>query len=255
VTLRNALAVCAFFLLTAGCSSTHKKHHPDDPFEGFNRASYEFNVKLDKWILKPISVGYDKITPAPVRKGVLNAFSNMGEVPTFANDVLQLHPVYALSDFWRFFINSTVGVGGLFDVASKLKLERRYNDFGITLAHYGVKHSSYLVIPFIGPSTFRDGIGLLVNVRYLTLWPYIEPNSVRNGLFAFDVVSLRASLLDSEDIMDQAAIDPYVFIRNAYLQRRKSLIANNGNASESAASTTTGSTQYDDLDYALGGEE
>ena len=243
---------CLFFILfIAGCAST-KKHHPDDPFESFNRASYAFNHELDRFVLKPVSTVYDTVTPAPVKNGLLNVFANMGEVPIMANDLLQAHPIYALSDAWRFFINSTVGLGGIFDVASHMKLHRRYNDFGLTLAKWGVKHSPYLVIPFVGSSTFRDGLGLLVNLRYLTLWPLIEPTALRNSLFALDIISLRATLLDAENLMDQAALDPYVFIRSVYLQKRASLIAQDDAFPKTKDGLGADLMDYDDLDYALG---
>lgn len=246
------LGIILFALVLTGCASTNHAPHPDDPFESFNRVSYQFNSKLDKFVLKPVATVYDTVTPKPVKKGVLNVFANMGEVPTFANDVLQGHPTYAAKDFCRFAINSTIGIGGFFDVASKMNLPRRYNDFGLTLARWGIRRSSYLVIPFIGPSTLRDGVGLLVNLRYLTLWPYIKPIAVRNSLFALDVVSLRGALLDAEGIMDEAALDPYVFIRNAYLQKRASLINQNEEFPGGAEGLGADPLNNDNVDFALG---
>lgn len=242
-------------LLLAGCSALKKAPHPEDPFESFNRVSYQFNTKLDKFLLKPVASAYDKIAPNPVKKGVLNIFANFGEIPTFANDVLQVHPGYAGKDLWRFMINSTIGLGGWFDVATQMGLPRRYNDAGITLARWGIRRSPYLVIPFIGPSTLRDGVGLLVNLRFLTLWPYIQPVELRNGLFALDIVSLRAGLLDSEDIMQQAALDPYVFIRDAYLQKRASLMHQRGSFSEKTESLDADSFDQSDIGFILGVEE
>lgn len=249
------LGIILICLLLNGCASTGKPAHPDDPFEPINRVSYKFNSKLDKFVLKPVATAYDTITPKPVKKSVLNVFSNIGEIPTFANDLLQGHPIYATKDLCRFAINSTIGFAGLIDIASEINLPKRYNDFGITLGRWGIHHSSYFVIPFIGPSTLRDGIGLLVNLRYLTLWPYIKPVSLRNSLFALDVISLRAALLDAEGIMTEAAIDPYVFIRNAYLQKRTALINQSEKSPEAMHGTNTDPLDDEDIDFALGSDE
>lgn len=243
------IALCS---ILANAASAQKATHPDDPFESFNRASYQFNKKLDQYILKPMALTYDLLTPQLVKKAALNVFANMGEVPAMANDLLQGHPVYALSDLTRFGINSTIGIGGIFDVATRCKLPRRYNDFGITLAKWGVRHSPYLVIPFIGPSTFRDGAGLLINLRYLTLWPYIDPNGLRNTLFGLDIISLRATFLDTESIMNEAALDPYVFIRHAYLQKRTSLINERDDLSNDPEGLSADPLDDSDLDFALG---
>lgn len=252
---QSRLIILLISLLLAGCSALNKAPHPEDPFESFNRVSYQFNTKLDKFLLKPVASVYDQMTPNPVKKGVLNVFANLGEIPTFANDVLQAHPGYAGKDLWRFMINSTIGLGGWFDVATQMSLPRRYNDAGITLARWGIRRSPYLVIPFIGPSTVRDGVGLFVNLRFLTLWPYIQPVDLRNGLFALDIVSLRAALLDSEDIMQQAALDPYVFIRDAYLQKRANLIHQRGIFSEKTENLDADSFDQSDIGFILGAEE
>jgi len=248
------ISIAIFTLVFAGCSSSSKVSHPDDPFESFNRASYQFNSKLDKYMLKPIAQVYDTVTPNPVKKGVLNFFVNLGEVSTMSNDLLQGHPIYAAKDFFRFAINSTIGVAGTIDIATHMQFPRRYNDFGITLAKWGVKRSPYLVIPFIGPSTFRDGLGLLVNLKYLTLWPYIKPNSLRNSLFALDIISLRSALLDADGVMKEAALDPYVFIRNAYLQKRSRLIYSNSELSGENNGQGSDPLGQDNLDFALGTE-
>lgn len=250
-----------FILLTflsiflPGCATHKQVPDPQDPLEGLNRATYQFNDKVDKIVIKPVAQLYHDATPWPIRKGVSNFFSNLGELPTMANDALQGEPRYVLNDFWRLVLNSSVGVGGIFDVATDAGLEKRYNDFGITLARWGVTTAPYIVIPFIGPSTIRDGLALAVDYEFFTVWPYIHNISLRNSLFALDVISLRASLLEAESVMDQAALDPYVFIRNAYLQKRQSLIATSGSvATAENAQSITQPLRDDELDFALGND-
>ena len=246
-----AIILCISLSFLVGCASTTSHTQANDPYEGLNRVTYTFNDKLDKMILKPVAIGYDTVLPAFVKKRVSNFFVNFGEVPTMANDLLQGHLAYALNDFWRLFFNSTIGIAGLFDVATSLQLENRYNDLGITFAKWGWKDSAYIVIPFIGPSTIRDGFGLLIGLRYLTVWPYIESTALRNSLFALAIVSLRASLLDAEGVMQQAALDPYVFLRNAYLQKRMSLINSTYEFPQHSEGLDTDPMDYEDLDYAL----
>lgn len=220
---------------------------PQDPLENINRATFTFNRKFDKFVLKPVALTYKAVTPWQVRSGVMNFFSNMGEIPTTINDLLQGNFKHAGSDFGRLAVNTTLGLGGLIDVASHFGIGRRYNDFGITLAKWGITSAPYIMVPFFGPTTIRDGLGLLVTYEYFTLWPYIEPVSLRNSLFAVDVVSLRASLLDAEGVMKQAALDPYVFIRDAYLQKRQSLIEAEGNFSQEEGSLGADPMDYEDM--------
>ncbi|MBY0377892.1 MAG: VacJ family lipoprotein [Gammaproteobacteria bacterium] len=211
-------------LLTA-CSSSQYAPDPADPLQGMNRATFSFNEKLDKYAIKPVAQGYTFITPQVVRNRVTNFFSNIGEVPTFANDTLQGNLKLSVVALGRFAINTTVGLLGLFDPASSMGLTKHYNDFGITLAQYGITTSPYLVLPVIGPSSIRDALALWPNYRYLSLWGYMdrEPR-IRNAMIILDIINLRASLLSSEDIARQASLDQYVFIRDAYLQKRASLI-------------------------------
>ena len=196
-----------------------------DPLEPINRKIYVLNKQIDRFLLKPAAQVYKKVLPWPVRTGVNNFFENMSEVPTIINDVLQGHFIYALNDSGRLVINSTIGIAGLIDVASKTGLEKHYNDFGITLARYGITEAPYLVLPFFGPSTLRDGMALAVYYRYMTLWPYIEPVRLRNSLAVLDAINTRAQLLDAENIMEEAALDEYTFMRNAYFQLREKQIA------------------------------
>jgi phospholipid-binding lipoprotein MlaA len=197
-----------------------------DPYEGFNRPVYRFNDFLDRLILKPVATLYNKIMPKPLNKGVSNMFSNLEMIPTVVNDMLQGNFYQSFSDTWRFGVNSTVGIAGFFDVGSKIGLNYNYEDFGLTLAQWGYKNSNYLVIPFLGASTIRDGIGVPVTYG-MTVYPYIKSERLRYSLLGTDIVSRRASALRFQGVMDQAALDRYVFVRDAYLQHRNSKIARN----------------------------
>lgn len=201
--------------------------NPKDPYEPFNRKMYHFNDFLDNALLKPIATLYTKIVPKPVVKGISNIFSNIDTVPTVANDVLQVNFYQATNDFWRLAVNSTVGILGFFDVATDIGLEPNKEDFGLTLARWGYTNSNYLVLPFFGPSTVRDGLGLPVDYYAFSIYPRITPVSQRYALYGLGVVSRRAELLRFQDVFDEAAIDKYVFLRDAYMQRRAYLIERN----------------------------
>ena len=179
--------------------------------------------------LNPSPLSYNKIIPRPLNKGIHNVFTNIGNLPTIANDILQLHFYQMMNDAWRLAINTTIGIGGLFDVAARMGLEPYTNDFGLTLARYGWINSTYLVLPFFGPSTPRDGISIAVDYYGFSIYPYIYPTSTRYAIYALSVVDRRAQLLQFESVMEEAALDKYVFIRNAYLQRRSFLIEQNKN--------------------------
>jgi phospholipid-binding lipoprotein MlaA len=217
--------LCTTAVLLTACSSQQYAPDPSDPLQGMNRGTYIFNQKLDKYALKPVAQAYTFVTPQVARDRVTNFFSNIGEVPTFFNDTLQGNLKLSATALGRFVINSTVGLLGLFDPASSMGLTKHYNDFGITLAQYGVTTSPYLVLPLIGPSSIRDALALWPNYRYLSLWGYADNYAEwRNIFFIIDIVNLRASLISSEDVVQQASLDEYAFIRNAYLQKRASLI-------------------------------
>jgi phospholipid-binding lipoprotein MlaA len=204
-----------------------------DPLEGFNRPMFAFNEKLDKWLLKPVATFYNKIMPKPLNEGVNNFFKNINTVPTIANDILQLNFYQSLSDMWRVGINTTVGVGGLFDMATRMQLKPYKNDFGLTMAYWGYDSSSYLVLPFFGSSTIRDGIGLPVDYFVFSVYPYVEPPSLRYQLYGLGVVDRRAALLQYQSVMEEVAIDKYAFMRDAYLQHRHSQMEQNLNRDHS----------------------
>ena len=201
----------------------------DDPLEPMNRAIFEFNEIVDDNVLKPIAKGYKYVTPDPVEVGISNFFSNLGEIGTITNDLLQLKFAQAGRDTMRFFLNSTLGVFGIFDVATPLGLSKNKEDFGQTLGFWGVPDGPYLVLPFLGPSSFRDGPSMIVDYE---LSPVEQlHHEERQVLQTLDIVDTRARLLRATKILDTAAKDKYIFIRESYLQKRESQV-NDGNVKE-----------------------
>jgi phospholipid-binding lipoprotein MlaA len=208
-------------LVTSGCA-TGPDRKPEDPFEPANRAIFKFNDKLDTYIAQPIAKGYQKVTPHPLRQAITNFFSNLGDVDNFANDLLQLKITDATEDLMRVAMNTTFGLGGLIDFATPAGLPKHHQDFGLTLGHYGVPAGPYLVLPLFGPSSVRDGIGMGVDVKFNVI-NYFEP-AVRNPLYLAQFISARSDLLGATDLLKQAALDPYSFVRDAYRQQRQSLL-------------------------------
>jgi len=194
-----------------------------DPWEGFNRSMYTFNDHLDRAILKPLATGYEKVVPTPVNNSVSNFFSNLDDVVVLVNDVLQLKFEQTLSDFGRITFNTTFGLLGLFDVASSMDLPKHNEDFGQTLGRWGVGSGPYLVLPFLGSYTLRDGVALPVDWEVDPVLR-ISDTEERWGAVALRTVDIRAGLLRASRILDTAALDPYVFMRDAYLQRRRNLV-------------------------------
>ncbi len=197
----------------------------NDPHIKFNRNMFQFNSDLDKYIAKPVAKGYMTIFPQQIRTHVTNFYSNLDSLPTIANDILQGNLYQAISDAWRTAINSTIGIAGIFDVASHIGLEPHVTDFGLTMAKWGWRNSCFLVLPIIGPTTFRDGLGIPVDYYAFSgyFW-FIDQFWIRAALLTVYYVNTRANLLQFEGLMQQAAFDPYIFQRNAYLQRRQALI-------------------------------
>ncbi|SIT44794.1 Surface lipoprotein [Paraburkholderia piptadeniae] len=216
-----ALALAATML--AGCA-TVQNPTKEDPLEGFNRTIFTFNDKVDQYAVKPVAKGYVFVTPQPVRDSVTNFFSNIGDVYIAANNLLQLKIADGVSDIMRIVINTVFGVGGLFDVATIAKLPKHDNDFGLTLGHYGVPSGPYLVLPLFGPSTVRDGVGMVGNY-FINPLTYVKPDSVSWALYGLNLINVRANLLGASDVLEGAALDKYSFVRNAYLQRRRYLLS------------------------------
>lgn len=206
-------------VLVSGCAH----NNPRDPLEPFNRGVYAFNDAVDSVVFKPIATGYQAVLPQFVRTGVSNFFSNLDDVTVALNSVLQFKIVQAISDTGRFLINTTVGLLGLIDVATYLGLEKHNEDFGQTLGYWGMGDGPYLVLPILGPSSLRDGVGRIVDAQ-TDLVRREDHVRTRNRLLFTRAISNRARLLESEKVIDVAAIDRYAFVRDAYLQRRRSLV-------------------------------
>jgi phospholipid-binding lipoprotein MlaA len=216
--IRTCIALAALAL--AGCTSAK---NPADPLEPFNRGVYKFNDTLDRAIVKPVAKGYDKVMPDTGKIMVSNFFSNLNDIVVTVNDLLQFKLRQGFSDGMRVLVNSTLGIGGLVDVAS-MQLPKHNEDFGQTLGYWGVKSGPYLMLPFLGPSTVRDGIGLYVDSSYFSEMERIPKVRTRNQLYLTEFVEERQQLLSDERVMEGAILDRYAFIRDAYLQRRQNLI-------------------------------
>jgi phospholipid-binding lipoprotein MlaA len=210
-------------LLLTGCSSTSNSSYANskDPFEGFNRGVYAFNDALDRAVIKPVAKGYSAVTPGPVKTMINNFFSNLDDVVVTANDLLQFKFRQAASDGCRVLFNSTFGLLGLINVTDKL--EKHNEDFGQTLGYWGVPSGPYLVLPILGPSSVRDGTGRYADT-YVNVIDNYKPVRTRNQVLVAEGINKRANLLEQEKIMDEAVIDRYSFMRDAYLMHRQSLV-------------------------------
>ncbi len=213
-------AAAALAALLTGCASSG---NPRDPYEGFNRAMFAVNEGIDK-VAKPVAQGYDAAVPLPVKAGVGNFFGNVGDLWIGVNNGLQGKAGDGASDMARLLINSTIGIFGLFDVASEMGLEKHDEDFGQTLARWGVGDGGYLFWPFIGPRTLRDTGGFMVDSFADPVHWAIDHVPTRNSAYVVRFVDVRASLLPADKVVDEAALDKYAYIRDAYLQRRRSQI-------------------------------
>lgn len=207
--------------LLGGCASTN--NNPQDPLEPMNRAIYSFNDGFDKVLAKPVAEVYREVLPQFVRNSVSNFFANINDVLIALNNLLQGKLPDAASDVGRVAVNTTVGILGLFDVATELGLEKHNEDFGQTLGRWGVGDGPYLMLPFFGPSNLRDGLGRMVDFRTDPV-TYVDPSRDRNQLWLARTVNTRAELLDTSKLLETAALDPYEFLRDAYLQRRRNLV-------------------------------
>lgn len=227
-----ALALLALCLGLGGCATLPSgKPDPRDRFERINRSVFVFNTKLDHALLRPVAREYVKVTPRPIRTAINNFLSNLAYPTTIVNQFLQGHFDDGVGDTARLVVNTTLGLGGLFDPATRMGLDRHGADFGQTLGKWGAHSGPYLMLPLLGPSTVRDGIGLVPDWLLLheieTVKLFRNNGYVEWSLFAVNLVNLRAQLLDVDRLLD-SAYDPYAFVRSAYLQRRDYLI--NGGA-------------------------
>ncbi len=217
--LLGSAVVIASLLSTQAMANSDRQ---DDPLESFNRAVFVFNDTADRWVLKPIARGYRAVTPNPVERGFGRMFGNLGEVLNTVNDVMQWKIGQAGNDAGRFLVNSTVGLAGFFDVAEHWDMPKSDGeDFGQTFAVWGVGQGSYIVLPFLGPSTYRDAPGRVLDT-FLNPIGYIDHVPTRNQLYGANTLTGRAGLLETEKLISG---DKYSFIRDVYLQRRDYLIA------------------------------
>jgi phospholipid-binding lipoprotein MlaA len=215
----TVLAACAAFSLT-GCATT--ANNPRDPFEGFNRAMFSVNERIDV-VVKPVAEGYDKVVPGPVRTGIGNFFGNVADLWIAANNLLQGKITAGASDVGRVLVNSTAGVVGLIDVASYLGLEKHSEDFGQTLGRWGVAEGPYLYWPILGPRNVRDTLGFAVDFSADPL-QHIRDVRVRNSLNGVRIIDARANLLPVDRVVETAAFDKYNYIRDAYFQMRRNAV-------------------------------
>ncbi len=199
----------------------------DDPLEPMNRVIFGFNEVVDDAVLEPVAKGYKYITPDPIEESITNFFNNLGEINTIVNSTLQLKLDKTLTSSGRLIINSTFGIFGLFDVATPMGIEKHNEDFGQTLGYYGIPSGPYLVLPFFGPSSFRDAPGFYADIQ---IEKEISPihtdlhHEERQVIQATNVIDTRANLLKATKILDTAAKDKYIFLRESYLQKRARMI-------------------------------
>lgn len=210
--------------LTVGCAGTSSKSAPSeaDPLESFNRVSYRFSDAIDRVILKPVAKGYEIIIPRPLRRGVTNASRNLRTPLDSINNLLQGKTDAAASDFARFLLNSTVGIAGLFDVATAMGMDQNNEDFGQTLAVWGVPAGPYVYVPILGPFTLRDAIMIPFNQLADPLF-YLDDRSTRDKIYLLRAIDLRQRLFAAEKLIKKSP-DRYIAIRESYLQRREYLV-------------------------------
>jgi phospholipid-binding lipoprotein MlaA len=224
--LRHLLLAAALAATLPGCATISGVADPRDPYEGFNRAMYQFNDAVDRAVLKPVARGYKAVMPDPLDRAATNFFGNISDLWVLVNDILQLNLEQAASDAGRVIMNSTVGLLGLIDVATPLDMPKHQEDVGQTLGRWGVGPGPYLVLPFVGPSTVRDTVGFAADtLAYDPVWE-IDDVATRNPILALRLVDRRADLLGASRIAETAALDEYSFVRDAYLQRREYLVYN-----------------------------
>jgi len=221
VTFPKAALALGLTLTLAGCATGPD---PRDPYESFNRAMFTFNDTVDTYALKPAATAYKNVTPSFVQTGVSNFFGNLADAWSAVNNLLQGKGKDGMSDVGRFALNSTLGIVGLFDIASEAGLPKHKEDFGQTLGVWGVPSGPYVMLPLLGPSTLRDTIATPLDIKG-DIWGYKDPVYIRNSGIALRAVDQRAALLDASTLLEDAALgDRYEFIRDGYLQRRESQI-------------------------------
>ncbi|RLJ16839.1 ABC transporter [bacterium endosymbiont of Escarpia laminata] len=205
--------------LSACASVPEGTEHNADPLEGMNRSINRFNTDFDNTIAKPVAKGYQAITPDPLDRGFTNFFHNLADINSAANNLFQLKPGRAITDVGRLCVNTTVGLLGFIDVASDIGIPEYKEDLGQTLGYWGYEESTYIMLPMLGPSTVRDFIGKTGDVFMNPI--YYTSEGIYWTLLVFRYVDLRADLLRASKVVEEAAIDPYAFVRESYLQKRR----------------------------------
>jgi phospholipid-binding lipoprotein MlaA len=218
-----ALVIVCLLAGPFGCAGANHANGVRDPLEGLNRVTDDFNQALDWLILRPASKTYTSLTPQTLQTGVSNFFDNLGYVNVILNDFLQGKFTQGVLDFWRLFLNSTLGFAGFYDIAATQGFEKHDEDFGQTLGVWGFGEGFYLMLPLFGPSTLRDAPGLVVRALTSPVY-YVEDPAIKIPLVVMGAVDERTRVTSAMNVRDQAAIDPYIFTREAYIQRRTYLI-------------------------------
>ena len=223
------ISIMVAIALTA-CATTSKENEQSDPWQGWNKGTQSFNDGFDKHLLKPVANGYLDVTNKVVDEGVTNFFSNINDIGVTINDILQFKLLQGTKDSLRFFINTTAGVGGIFDWASKIDLPKHNEDFGQTLGFWGLPSGPYLVLPFVGPSSPRDTVGLIGDalmdpITYVSIFGGFAGSASAVGTSALDVTDYRAGVMTKEKVVGEATNgDRYDFIKSSYQQHREYLI-------------------------------
>jgi len=215
-----AILILASSALFTGCTTINNYDDPRDPFERYNRFMYNINDTVDNALIKPLATGYKAVLPTPVNRGITNVFNNLVDLTSVLNNILQFKFDQAVSGLGRVLVNSTVGVLGVADVASKYDLPRYREDFGQTLGYWGIGSGPYIVLPLLGASDARDAFGLVVD-WYVDPIRQVDPERTRWGITGLRGIDKRSDLLAASKIMEEAALDKYEFHRDAYLQKRQ----------------------------------
>lgn len=224
------ISTLAMVAALSGCATSN---NPNDPLEGFNRAMFSFNDTVDKVALKPAAQAYQFVLPEFVQTGIGNFFGNIGDLWSAVNQILQGRVETGVTSFMRVAVNTTFGLGGVLDVSTEARLTKQKSDFGQTLGKWGVGSGPYVVLPLLGPSTIRDTAALPADF-YGDLWSYKKPVRWRNVGSVVRVIDKRAQLLDASNLLEDAALDKYDFVRDTYLQSRQSQIDGNKDDSKSS---------------------
>lgn len=251
ISLLKKITLIITLSILSACASVPGGPTKGDPFESYNRAMFSFNEGLDEYFLKPVAEGYDAVLPSPVKTGVSNFFSNLGDIFVIINDILQFKFKQAVSDTSRFIFNSTLGLYGLIDISTEFGLPKHKEDFGQTFATWGVGQGPYIVLPFFGSKTLRSTAGFAIESVYDPVYE-IENDDVMWSTVALRTVDIRYRLLRASRIVDQAAVDKYSFVRDAYLQYRKNLIYDGNPPEEELAPPPASDPEDLDLELELG---